>query len=128
MVAVRFYLLAALAWNCPAVAAKADSTVKDQLVCSERWGRPGEPLVATERTAKDIFVAVEREFFPGADKKRYPDVRARDEGTYWAVYRMRAASRDRPKEGEIILHFAGHQLAMQIDKCTAAISKVHYSR
>ena len=96
--------------------------------CPDRWGEPGEPLVASERTARDIFIAIEREFFPGADKKNFPDVKARDEGAYWGVFRHRDSRRDRPKDGEIILHFAGHQLEMQIDKCTAAVSNVHYSR
>ena len=121
----------ALSLLCIASKAFAADDVDPQslpLSCPERWGAPGDPLVGTEQTAKAIFAAVEREFFPGADRRHYPDVRVRDGGTYWAVFRMRNASRDRPKDAEIILHSAGHQLSLQVDKCTAAISKVHYSR
>lgn len=128
MFAIHFGLLAALVGNGGAVATAAGNNPSTPLVCPDRWGEPGEPLVASERTARDIFIAIEREFFPGADKKNFPDVKARDEGAYWGVFRHRDSRRDRPKDGEIILHFAGHQLEMQIDKCTAAVSNVHYSR
>jgi len=98
-------------------------------VCAAREsGDPERYLVGSEKTAKAIFLAVEQDYRPWADKKNFPDVRVRDEGTYWVVFRMRSTQRHRAKEGEIIVYAAGHQLAMHIDKCTAEISHVHLSR
>ena len=98
-------------------------------VCGPRETGDAERfLVGSERTARAIFLAVEQDYHPRADKKNFPDVRVRDEDTYWAVFRMRSAKRDRPKDGEIIVYAAGHQLSIRIDKCTAAISNVYFSR
>lgn len=96
--------------------------------CGLRWGVPAKPLVASAQTATDIFLAVEREFFPRADKAQYPDVGARDEGTWWSVSRGRNRERDRLPNGEFIITSGGGQLSMRIDKCTGAISHVLLTR
>ena len=84
--------------------------------CGLRWGQPAKPLVASAKTATDIFLAVEREFFPRADKVHYPDVSASDEGSWWSVSRGSPA------------RIGGGQLSMHIDKCTGAISHVFLTK
>jgi hypothetical protein len=96
--------------------------------CAPRWGKPGAPLVASAQTAKEMFVAVEREFFPRADKAQYPDVDAMDDGKWWSVFRWRDPDRDRKPNGDIVISGGGGQLSMHIDKCTAAISHVFFTR
>jgi len=98
----------------------------DSPPCAPRWGRPGEPLVTNAETAKAIYLAVERDFFPGADPVRYPEVSARDDGDAWVVFRWRPP--ERLPNGDMRVTFGGGQLAVRIAKCDAAISDVHFSR
>jgi len=96
--------------------------------CGLRWGASAKPLVGSAQTATDIFLAVEREFFPRADKVQYPDVGARDEGKWWSVSRGRNPERDRLPNGDFMIAAGGGQLSMRIDKCTGAISHVFLTR
>jgi hypothetical protein len=57
--------------------------------CPTRWGAPGKSLVTNAETARSIFLAVEKDFFPGADRQGFPSVEAEDEGAYWSVSRSR---------------------------------------
>jgi hypothetical protein len=89
--------------------------------CGHRWGQPAKPLVASGKTAEDIFRAVEREFFLRADKVRYPVVAATDEGKWWSVSRGSDPERESVSVG-------GGQLSMRIDKCTGAMSHVFLTK
>ena len=94
--------------------------------CAPRWGRAGEPLVTKTETATAIFLAVERDFFPGAEPAEFPEVVAEDDGDSWIVSRMRP-----PQElanGDVVVTMGGGQLTLRIAKCDAAISDVHLSR
>lgn len=86
------------------------------LSCPLRWGEPGKPLVTTPVTAKAIFLAVEKDFFPQADAKGFPAVDANDKGDHWEVFRWRPGV------------LGGGQLELSIAKCDGAISDVHLSR
>lgn len=111
------------------VASKPKPSTPVAEVCPTRESGDRERyLVSSEKTAKAIFLAVEGDYYPRANRRDYPDVLARDMGSYWQLLRWRDPTRDRPEDGEIILQFAGHQLSIQIDKCTAAISKVYFNR
>ncbi|WP_396592894.1 hypothetical protein [Brevundimonas sp. R86498] len=58
--------------------------------------RPETPLVTSPETATAIFLAVEDDFFPQADKAGYPDVVAVDEGEcgwYFDTGRLKAILR-----------------------------------
>lgn len=78
-------------------------------------------------TAKAIFLAVEDDFFPQADKARFPDVAVRDDGEWWAVFRWRAP------EGSLADRTfrrtrGGGQLSLRIAKCDGSISEVWLTR
>lgn len=103
--------------------------LKGAEVCAAReTGDTERYLVGSEKTAKAIFLAVERDYAPWADKTNYPDVYVRNEGSYWSVFRMRSAKRDHAKDGEIIVSAGGGQLSIHIDKCNGGISSVYLSR
>ena len=93
--------------------------------CPPRWGEAGKPLVTSASTARAIFVAVEKDFFPHADAKRFPIVKADEDGDGWAVFRTRPIRRV-GKNLEVT--FGGGQLELRIAKCDGAISQVHLSR
>lgn len=112
-----------IALAAPAIAATPDSA----LTCAPRLGKT-TPLVASAETAKDLFIAIERDFFPQANKTEYPDVEAIDSGAYWDVFRRRSPDRDPQPEGYITIRAGGGQLSMRIDKCTSAISHMQLSR
>ena len=46
----------------------------------------------------------------------------------WIAFQSPPPSRRRLRRGEIEVQFAGHGLAFRIDRCTGAISRMHYSR
>jgi hypothetical protein len=94
--------------------------------CTARWGKPGRPLVSNPETARAIFLAVEKDFFPNADAKIYPAVEVADEGTKWAVFRWRPPAATSADEMEVTR--GGGQLSIAVSKCTAEISDVHLSR
>lgn len=96
------------------------------LSCPIRWGEPGKPLVTSPETAKAIFLAVEKDFFPGADPKTYPGVDTHDYGDHWAVFRWRPPVK--LADGSTEVTEGGGQLELSIAKCDAAISNVHFSR
>jgi hypothetical protein len=104
----------------------AEPTGASPLVCPERWGKPGEPLVSREETAKTIFLAVETEFNPEADKARFAVVKASDEGDHWAVWR--GSEPRQLTDGSWSVIMGGGQLSMNIAKCDAAISRVFYTK
>ncbi len=103
--------------------AQADSKV---LACPIRWGEPGRPLVANAETARTIFLAVEKDFFPQADREAYPAVDVRDEGERWSVFRWRPPVS--LPNGQLEVTHGGGQLTLAIAKCDATISDVYLSK
>jgi hypothetical protein len=49
---------------------------------------------------------------------------AEDEGSYWTVFRYKPPAQTRRG---LIVTYGGGQLEMQIAKCDAAITEVHFS-
>ncbi|WP_143093666.1 hypothetical protein [Caulobacter sp. UNC279MFTsu5.1] len=88
--------------------------------------RHGKPLVTSAETAKAIFLAVEDDLFPAANKTEYPEIVVEDEGGGWSVFRHRPAQR--LPDGSLQITSGGGQLSLSIDKCDAKISKVWLSR
>ena len=117
----RLLLAAALAiWLTPPASASKP------LTCPPRWGKLGKPLVSTPETARAIFLAVERDFYPRPDKLHFPDVEVDDSGRWWSVFRSNS-----PKpadDAEIELSAGGGQLSMRIDKCDGRIWHVYRTR
>ena len=95
-------------------------------VCPSRWGRTGEPLVSKEETAKAIFLAIEKDFFRGADAAGYPEIAAKDGGDYWSVFRYRPD--EVQPDGTLVVTFGGGQLSMRIAKCDGRVSHVFFTR
>jgi hypothetical protein len=85
------------------------------------------PLVTSSETAKAIFLAVEDDFFPEADKTQYPEVVAVDEGEWWSVFRHRPPEGNLA-DGTFTVTRGGGQLSLRIAKCDAKISEVWLSR
>lgn len=93
-------------------------------LCENRFYGQGRLLVATEETAKAIFLAVEQEIFPGADRAGFPLVEAFEspgDPGFWTVIR----TRDREP---FVAYRGGGQLELRIAKCDGAISHVALSR
>ena len=95
-------------------------------ICPTRWGEPGRSLVTTPDTAKAIFLAVETDFFPVADREGFPEVIAEDGGDSWTVFRHRPP--ESRSDGSITSTRGGGQLSIRIAKCDAKISEVWLSR
>ncbi len=95
-------------------------------ICPTRWGEPGRPLVTTPDTAKAIFLAVETDFFPVADREGFPEVIAEDGRDWWTVFRHRLPEPE--PDGSITSIRGGGQLSLRIAKCDAKISEVWLSR
>lgn len=95
-------------------------------LCPPRWGAPGRPLVTTPETAKAIFLAVEADFFPAADREGFPEVVAEDEGEWWSVFRYRPS--ERQPDGSLGITYGGGQLSFRIAKCDAKIAEVWLTR
>lgn len=92
--------------------------------CENTGYARGRLLVATEETAKAIFLAVEQEIFPEADRAGFPLVEAMEapgEPEYWLVGRARA-----PEPG--YSYHGGGQLSLRITKCDGTLSEVALSR
>jgi len=89
-------------------------------VCPHQDGLIGRPVVPTAEVARGIFAAVAKPLQSEQAASEYVLTIA-DEGAAWAVYQ---ALPDRP--GMIIT--GGGGLEMRIDKCTGAISEMHYQR
>ena len=102
------------------------AAAQDDTPCPPRWGEPGRPLVSTAETAKAVYLAVEADFFPQADRAGFPEVVAEDEGEWWSVFRYRPP--ERQPDGTAIITFGGGQLSLRIAKCDAKITEVWFSR
>ena len=89
-------------------------------VCPHQEGLIGRPVVPTAEVARGIFVAVAKPLQSEQAASGYVLTIA-DEGAVWVVFQ---ALPDRP--GVIIT--GGGGLQMRIDKCTGAISRMHYER
>ncbi len=109
-----------------AVVATSALATPDAPSCPARWGKPGKPLVTSAETARSIFLAVEKDFFPQADRDSYPAIEAKDEGERWTVFRWRPPVT--LPSGDIEVTHGGGQLELKIAKCDATISDVYLSR
>ena len=88
------------------------------LVCPHRPGVLSDPVIRDEDTARQVFAAVTDQFAGGAD---WTGIDVRIEGgtgsRVWTLFHANA------KGGRI-----GGGMEMTIDRCTGAISKLHYQR
>jgi len=109
------FLVATLVLISASAALATDNTPS----CTARWGKPGKPLVSNPDTARAIFLAVEKDFFPNADAKTYPAVEVADEGTKWAIFRWRPPVAT--SAGDMEVTRGGGQLSIAVSKCTAEI-------
>jgi hypothetical protein len=82
------------------------------LKCPHRTGVLGDPVIRDEDTAREVFAAVTDQFAGGAD---WTGIEVRIQGgagdRVWTVS-----------------HAPGSGMAMTIDRCTGAISKLGYQR
>jgi len=83
-------------------------------VCHHQDGMIDRPVVPTAEVARDIFAAVAKPLQSEQAASGYVLTIA-DQGAAWAVYRALPNRR-------------GGGLEMRIDKCTGAISEMHYTR
>ena len=123
---IRAWPFAILTISTAAQATPGNAVQTNPLVCPERWGEAGKSLVSKPETAKAIFLAVEADFKPDADKEGFPAVDVQDGGTFWIVYRWRPPVEG--PDGHITLTEGGGQLSLHIAKCDGAISDVWLSR
>ncbi|GLV21628.1 hypothetical protein TomMM35A_14850 [Sphingobium sp. TomMM35A] len=91
-----------------------------------RAGQPTKPLVTKSETATAIFLAVEEDFFPTADRTAFPDIDVDDDGAHWSV--SRGKSPEVTVEGDIMVTQGGGQLSLRIAKCDGHISDVWLNR
>ncbi len=90
-------------------------------VCHHQDGMIDRPVVPTAEVARDIFAAVAKPLQSEQAASGYVLTIA-DQGAAWVVYRAPPP----PPAGMSIR--GGGGLEMRIDKCTGAISEMHYSR
>ena len=88
-------------------------------VCQHRDGMIDGPVVPTAEVARGIFTAVAKQSEQVAGRYVLTIV---DAGAAWGAYQVLPA----PTDGSVI--FGGGGLTMRIDKCTGAISEMHYMR
>ena len=89
-------------------------------VCRHQDGLIDGPVVPTAEVARGIFAAVARPLQSEAAASGYVLTIA-DQGVAWVVYQ---ALPNPPG----VTTMGGGGLEMRIDKCTGAISEMHYSR
>ena len=89
-------------------------------VCHYQDGLIDGPVVPTAEVARGIFSAVAKPLQSDKDASRYV-LTIVDAGTAWGIYQVLPT----PTDGSI---HGGGGLQMRIDKCTGAISEMHYSR
>lgn len=119
------YLLviaAALASGCASTEPVATSATG---ICVVRGAPQGRPLVTRPETARAIFLAVEADFFPDANKTEFPVVEVERDGEGWIAFRTRDRSVN--AGGPIVVQKGGSQLEIRIDGCSGAVSDAHYS-
>ena len=90
-------------------------------VCHHQDGLIDGPVVPTAEVARGIFTAVAKPLQSEQAASKYVLTIA-DEGAAWAVYQALPP----PPAGMIMM--GGGGLTMRIDKCTGAISEMHYQR
>jgi len=94
--------------------------------CQSR-GIGREPLVQSEATAKEIFLAIARAKAP-FNMKRYPIVIARDSDDHWEVTQAATSSSTAYAHGTVTTTSGGGQLSMSINKCNGAVSEAYFNR
>ena len=94
--------------------------------CLQTLGYMAGPLVPDAGTAKAIFLAIERAIFPVQTPAGDSPVVATNDGDHWSVFRY--AEPAALPDGSIVVTAGGGHLEMDIDKCSAAVSRVALSR
>lgn len=99
--------------------------------CGKEPGFLGGPLVANAETAQGVFEAVALGLRGPAFMAKYT-IHVKEEATAWGVYQSLHPEPDGCKgstsENCITVTSGGGGLSMRINKCTGAISHVHYQR
>jgi hypothetical protein len=90
-------------------------------VCHHEDGLIDRPVVPTAEVARAIFAAVAKPLQSEQAASKYVLTIA-DGGAAWVVFQALPP----PPAG--MIQFGGGGLEMRIDKCTGAISEMHYSR
>ena len=95
------------------------------------------PVAPDEAAARRIAEAVVRNV-PPSERARHARESGRvyelviqpaeDEPAQWIAFERPQRDATPPQEGVVVLQFAGHGLAFRIDRCTGAISRMHFSR
>lgn len=87
------------------------------LKCPHRPTLLNDPVIRDEDAAKQVFSAIADQFMGGEDFSGYRIVIQGDTGDrVWTIYHLNTDGR---RKGG---------MAMTIDRCTGAISKLHYQR
>ena len=95
------------------------------------------PVAPDEAAARRVAEAVIRNVPPSRLARRAREAgrpyelvieAARDEPGQWIAFERPQRDITPPQEGVVVLHFAGHGLEFRIDRCTGAISRMHFSR
>ncbi len=97
------------------------SPARVAIACPHRAGFIDGPVVPTAKDAKAIFSIVSSAIAPRRAKSQYA-LLSEDEGRTWLL----AEALSSPPDGSV--QRGGGGLTMRIDKCTGAISDMHYSR
>jgi hypothetical protein len=90
-------------------------------VCRHQDGVIDGPVVPTAEVAQGIFNAIAKPLQSEQVASRYV-LTVFDDGAAWGINQVLPA----PTDGSVI--FGGGGLTMRIDKCTGAISEMHYLR
>jgi hypothetical protein len=104
--------------------APADANASHAIRCSNATGFRGRPMIRDAKTAKAIFVVVERSVYPQADLDNYRVIKALDRGDHWTVFRTARTKEVRSGDviTELIVVAGGGQLGLDVDKCSGAIT------
>lgn len=89
----------------------------------------GDPVVATERVAREIYVSIARGLYPHSWRK-YRQIVVLDEGDNWSVGQTNSPHFRTGKSSnadEVSVSMGGGALEMEISKCNAAVS-ISFSR
>lgn len=97
----------------------------DALRCTHVDGFIDGPVVPDARTARAIYAVVLARYDPKGRLRTYK-VGVEDAPEHWRVTNTPPAPHAR--DGEILVRGVDAGLSMQIDKCTGAVTQVHYIR
>ena len=116
----------------PSSIARTSTTTETQAVtCEKKPGLLAGPFVASPDTARAIFEAVARGL-RGEEFLKLYDINLNDEVDHWALFQSPrpadSCTGSTPSDTICTVTSGGGGLTMRIDKCSGAISQVHYLR